>query len=229
MSLIKDEYTSFEITNAEGSRLFYTESNFDFPVMYDTDGFLIEDMLVIKGKDLPELPTAQYVYVIGTMKSGDRIRYNSTIRVSSEFQINLQLRTDTATLMEERRRYFKMKTNEKAYITFHVDEADSTTTTLEPPIEITITDINVGGIFFVCNDSDKDLKIGQKAMVVVGLDGRKLEMTAEILRVQTLSVPPYIGYGCRFVNISRGQEEIISRYIYRLQFEQLQKERSTRN
>ena len=228
MSLAKDDFTSFEITDLDGSRLFYTESNFDFPLIYDTDDTLIENMLVIKGRKLPELPKTEYVYVIGTQKSGDRIRFHSTIRVSSEFQINVQLRPDTATVMEERRRYFKIKTNEKAYITFVVDSEEKTTT-LEPPLEIHITDINVGGIFFITYDPDADFKAGQKAMIVIGLDGRRLELTAEILRVQRLNAPPGRGYGCRFIGVSRAQEEIISRYIYKLQFELLQKERSARD
>ena len=228
LSLKKDDFTSFEITDLNGSRLFYTESNFDFPIMYDSDDTLIENMLVIKGRKLPELPRTEYVYVVGTQKSGDRIRYHSTVRVSSEFQINIQMRPDTATVMEERRRYFKIKTNEKAYITFVVDESDNTTT-LEPPVEIHITDINVGGIFFITYDMDMDFKTGQKAMIVIGLDGKRLELTAEILRVQQLNAPPGRGYGCRFLGISRAQEEIISRYIYKLQFELLQKERSARD
>ncbi|MBE6880018.1 MAG: PilZ domain-containing protein [Ruminococcaceae bacterium] len=228
MSLNKDDYLSFEITDLNGSRLFYTETNFDFPVMYDSDDMLIENMLVIKGRKLPLLPKTEYVYVVGTQKSGDRVRYHSTVRVSSEFQINIQLRPDTATVMEERRRYFKIKTNEKAYITFVVDEADNTTT-LEPPVEIHITDINVGGIFFITYDMDADFKAGQKAMIVIGLDGKRLELTAEILRVQQLNAPPGRGYGCRFLGISRSQEEIISRYIYKLQFELLQKERSAKD
>lgn len=228
LSLNKDDFTSFEITDLNGSRLFYTESNFDFPIMYDTDDTLIENMLVIKGRKLPELPKTEYVYAVGTQKSGDRIRYHSTVRVSSEFQINIQLRPDTATVMEERRRYFKIKTNEKAYITFVVDSEDNTTT-LEPPVEIHITDINVGGIFFITYEPEADFKAGQKAMIVIGLDGKRLELTTEILRVQRLNAPPGRGYGCRFIGISRAQEEIISRYIYKLQFELLQKERSARN
>jgi c-di-GMP-binding flagellar brake protein YcgR len=228
LSLTKDDFTSFEITDLDGSRLFYTESNFDFPVMYDSDDTLIENMLVIKGRKLPELPKTEYVYVVGTQKSGDRVRYHSTVRVSSEFQINIQMRPDTATIMEERRRYFKIKTNEKAYITFVVDSEENTTT-LEPPAEIHITDINVGGIFFITYDMDADFKAGQKVMLVIGLDGKRLELTTEILRVQHLNTPPGRGYGCRFIGISRSQEEIISRYIYRLQFELLQKERSARD
>ena len=100
MSLAKDDFTSFEITDLDGSRLFYTESNFDFPLIYDTDDTIIENMLVIKGRKLPELPKTEYVYVVGTQKSGARIRFHSSIRVSSEFQINVQLRPDTATVME---------------------------------------------------------------------------------------------------------------------------------
>ena len=66
-------------------------------------------------------------------------------------------------------------------------------------------------------------------MIVIGLDGKKLELTAEILRIQKVDAPPGHGFGCRFIGASRSQEEIISRYIYKLQFELLQKERSARD
>lgn len=227
MSLKKEDYTSFEIQTLEGSRLFYTDKNFDFPEMYDSDGNLIDNMLMIKGRNLPEIDGGNYVYVIGIKKSGDRIRYKTSISVSSCFQMNIQLRPDKAELLEERRRYFKIKTNERAYVTFTVHE-DESTDRMEPPAEIVIKDINVGGVFFTCVDAANEFVKGDKVMIVLALDGKKMELMSEILRVQEVPEPSGCGYGCRFIRISSGQEEIISRYIYRLQYEMLQKERNLR-
>ncbi len=228
MGLKKEDFTSFEITDLDGSRLYYTDSNFDFPVMYDQFDNLVENLLMIKGKNLPEIRSDKYVYVIATHKNGDRTRYRTAISVSSVFQMNIQLNADRAEEMEERRRYFKIKTNERAYVTFTVDSEDNTHA-LEPPAEICIKDINVGGVFFVSFVGNHTFEKGEKAMIVLSLGGRRLELMSEILREQPLTEPPEKGYGCRFINLSRAQEEIISRYIYNLQFEMLQKERSLRD
>lgn len=48
LSYKKEEFTSFEITSLDGERLFYTENNFDFPIMYDMNDNIIDNMLMIK-------------------------------------------------------------------------------------------------------------------------------------------------------------------------------------
>ena len=72
MSYKKEDFTSFEITSLDGERLMYTESNFDFPIMYDLNDNIIDNMLMIKGRRMPEIDTSQYVYVIARMRDGDR-------------------------------------------------------------------------------------------------------------------------------------------------------------
>lgn len=109
MSYKKEDFTSFEITSLDGERLMYTESNFDFPIMYDLNDNIIDNMLMIKGKRMPEIDTSQYVYVIARMRDGDRYRYKTNVSVSTDRQLNVILRPDKAELLEERRRYFKIK------------------------------------------------------------------------------------------------------------------------
>ena len=111
LSYKKEDFTSFEITSLDGKKLFYTENNFDFPLMYDTNDNIIDNMLMIKGRRLPELDTSEYVYVIARMRDGDRYRYKTNISVSTDRQLNVLLRPDKAELLEERRKNFKIKTN----------------------------------------------------------------------------------------------------------------------
>ena len=61
LSYKKEDFASFEITSLDGQRLYYTDSNFDFPLMYDSDDNVIDNMLMIKGKRLPELTCSDYV------------------------------------------------------------------------------------------------------------------------------------------------------------------------
>lgn len=84
LSYKKEEFTSFEITSLDGERLFYTENNFDFPIMYDMNDNIIDNMLMIKGRRLPEIDTSEYVYVIARMRDGDRYRYKTNISVSTD-------------------------------------------------------------------------------------------------------------------------------------------------
>lgn len=44
---------------------------------------------------------------------------------------------------------------------------------------------------------------------------------AEILRAQKNSAGDTVGYGCRFVNLSPGIEELFAKYVFRLQLEKL--------
>lgn len=231
LSYKKEEFASFEITSLDGQRLYYTDSNFDFPLMYDSDDNVIDNMLMIKGKRLPELSCSDYVYVVATMRGGDRYRYKTAISVSTEFQINVILRPDKAELLEERRRYFKIKTNERAFITLRTQEDDEKPNPLDPPAEICIRDINVGGVFFVCADNRRSFAKGDKLMMVLNLSGTRMELGAEVLREQKTAdnEETQVGYGCRFTGVSRSQEETISRYIYKLQFEMLQKSREKRD
>jgi hypothetical protein len=120
LSYKKEDFTSFEITSLDGERLMYTESNFDFPIMYDLNDNIIDNMLMIKGRKMPEIDTSQYVYVIARMRDGDRYRYKTNVSVSTDRQLNVILRPDKAELLEERRRYFKIKTNERAFITLRM-------------------------------------------------------------------------------------------------------------
>ena len=213
MSYKKEDFTSFEITSLDGERLMYTESNFDFPIMYALNDNIIDNMLMIKGRKMPEIDTSQYVYVIASMRDGDRYRYKTNVSVSTDRQLNVILRPDKAELLEERRRYFKIKTNERAFITLRMQGGDDKPTPLDPPAEIYIKDINVGGVFFVCTDARRHFAKGDKLLMIINLSGSRLELNAEVLREQTID----------------SQEETISRYIYKLQFEMLQKEREKRD
>ena len=212
LSYKKEDFTSFEITSLDGERLMYTESNFDFPIMYDLNDNIIDNMLMIKGKRMPEIDTSQYVYVIARMRDGDRYRYKTNVSVSTDRQLNV------------------IKTNERAFITLRMQEGDDKPTPLDPPAEIYIKDINVGGVFFICTDARRHFAKGDKLLMIINLAGSRLELNAEVLRELAIdSQETDTGYGCRFIGVSHSQEETISRYIYKLQFEMLQKEREKRD
>lgn len=215
MALIKDDILSVEILTLDNDVLYKTDKNFDFPKIYDESDNLIENFLMIKGKRLPELEKDEYIYVVCHMKNGDRIRYKTFVSVSSYCQMNIILRPDQAQVMEERRRFFKIKTCERGVATFITRGED--TIRLDPPVYIIVKDINIGGFLFTVENSSFQFEKGDKVMTLVRLGQEKLEAIVEILRSQQTEGDPAVNYGSRFVHTTFSQEEFITRYIYDIQ------------
>ncbi len=226
MGYRKEQFTSFEFAATDGKRLFTADGNFDFPAVYDANGNPIENLLMIKGRRLPEIDSTTEIDVYATKKNGDRLRFRTFVSVSTDRQLNVVLDPAGAKTMEERRRFFKIKTDVRAFITLRSKDDPETLVSLEPPDEIRIKDINIGGVFFVCTNSLSRYTRGDRVMIIVRLEGVRMELNAEVLREQPIDSPQgETGYGCRFVSIKSSEEEAISRYIYKLQYELIQKAR----
>ena len=203
-----------EVLDETGKIILTSEKGFTLPTRVSAD----EDAIVkIKGKDLPELDRNTIVSVVTTSKSADRIRYSGAISVSMETQMNIKLlRTGDSQLLQERRRYFKIKVNEGGRALFFV--RDEKTIRFDEPIEISIKDINVGGVFFMC--SDYEFMVDDLICFDVDLFiDAPLNAAARVLRVQRDSEGNLLGYGCEFQGLTASQEDNISRYILKIQSE----------
>lgn len=132
-----------EVFGENGALLASVDKGFVFPRNLDSDE---ESILIIKGRDLPELERGVRVTVIAYSKAGDRIKYLGEISMAHSRQMNVSLQKYRNTqLLEERRRYFKIKVDLKGRVLFLVRGDD--TIRFEEPVNIGIQDINVGGIF----------------------------------------------------------------------------------
>lgn len=223
MALKKEDVLSVEIQSLNHETLFITDKSFDFPKVFDEYDNIVENVLMIKGKNLPELDRDKYIYVITFMKNGDRVQYKTTVSVSSYCQMNIILRPDQAQIMEERRRYFKIKTDEKGFITFITRGEE--TIRFPDPLRIYVKDLNLGGMFFTVEKSDIVFEKGDKLMAILNLQGSKLESVVEVLRVQELFDDQNHGYGSRFIRTTLPQEELISQFIYKQQLQARLKEK----
>ena len=95
-----------EILAQNGTLLASAERNFVFPKNLESSE---ESILIIKGKDLPELERGTRVDVIAYSKAGDRIKYAGDISMSHNRQMNISLlKSNSTKVLEERRRYFKI-------------------------------------------------------------------------------------------------------------------------
>lgn len=196
-----------EILAQNGTLLAAAERNFVFPRNLDSSD---ESILIIKGKNLPELDRGTRVTVIAYSKAGDRIKYAGDISMSYDRQMNISLvKSDSTQVLEERRRYFKIKVDLSGRALFVVRDDD--TIRFEEPVAIGVSDINVGGIFMT---SSFEFHTDDSACIDVELlDGYRLNTMATVLRVQTDSDGAVIGYGCSFESLTAAQEDAIGKYI----------------
>lgn len=208
-----------DVLDDKGRIILSAEKGFILPQSMSSD----DDAIVkIKGRDLPELDRNTIVSVVTTTKSADRIQYAGAIAVSMDTQMNIRLlRTGDTRLLQERRRFFKVKVRENGRALFFV--RDEKTIRFDVPIDISVGDINVGGIFVMC--SDYEFMVGDLICVDIDLFvGTPLNAAARVLRVQRGADGSIMGYGCEFQGLTAAQEDEIGRFILKVQSEKRAKE-----
>ena len=206
-----------EVLDEKGNIIIAAEKGFVVPKNMQSD----EDCIVmIKGKNLPELDHNRIVSVVTTTKSGDRIKYSGAVSVSMETQMNIQLlRSGDTRVLEERRRFFKIKVHEKGKALFFV--RDEKTIRFDEPLTIEVLDINVGGVFLMCDQDKAEFMLDDLICVEIDLFmDYPLNAAVKVLRVQRDSEGNICGYGCEFQGLTAAQEDYIGRFIYKVQSEQ---------
>lgn len=207
-----------DVLDEKGMLIHSAEKGFVVPnnIAADEDG-----IIMIKGKNLPELDHNRIVSVVTTSKGGDRVRYTCAVTVSLDTQMNVRImRNNDSQLLEERRRYYKLKIKESGRALFYI--RDEKTVRYDEPRHIEILDINVGGIFMVVDD-----EFMEDDLICVELDlfeEYPLNAAARVLRIQRDPDGKITGYGCEFQGLTAAQEDYIGRFVYKVQSEMRQKE-----
>ncbi|MDE7228947.1 MAG: PilZ domain-containing protein [Oscillospiraceae bacterium] len=207
-----------DVLDEKGTLILSAEKGFVVPnnIAADEDG-----IIMIKGRGLPEFERNTIVSVVTTSKGGDRVRYMCTVTVSLDTQLNVKiLRNNNTQLLEERRRFYKLKIKETGRALFYI--RDEKTVRYDEPRGIEILDINVGGIFMVVDD---EFLVDDLICVELDLfDEYPLNAAARVLRIQREPDGKISGYGCEFQGLTAAQEDYVSRFIYKIQSEMRQKE-----
>lgn len=205
--LFGNKIVKIEILAQDGKLIASAERNFLFPKNLDSSE---ESILIIKGSELPELDRGTRVVIIAYSKAGDRIKYAGEISMSHDRQMNVSiLKSNSTQVLEERRRYFKIKVSLSGRALFVV--RDEQTIRFEEPAAIGVNDINVGGIFMTSG-----YEFAKDDCVCVDIElmgGYRLNTMARVLRVQTGSGGEILGFGCAFENLTAAQEDAIGKYI----------------
>ncbi len=203
-----------EITDGSGTVL-SAEKNFIFPENLETYD---DSIVIIKGRGIKQFKRGQKVDIIAYGRSGDRTKYRGTVNMSLDFQLNVSIDKygSGAEVLEERRRYFKIKVSEEGRALYRIREGE--TVNFDEPVNILIQDINIGGIFI-----SSPLAFREGDLVCIEADlfiDYTLKAVAEILRVQRDADGELLGYGCEFRELTASQEDYIGRYINKIQYEQ---------
>ncbi len=204
-----------EITSPAGRKLVVAEKDqFSFPRVF-IDDMPVSNIIIIKGRDLPQFEIDKNIYVITYMKNGDRLRYPAAVRMSLTDQLNVQLRSDYGTLMEERRRYFKVEADIECSVLGYMREEDNLIE-LEEPIKASIKNISIGGIFLACSEGEL-FTLGDSLLLSFRIEGETVDAMAKVLRIQRNHERDVEGYGCQFVNPDPTQEELFAQFVYNVQ------------
>lgn len=210
----KNKILSIDICKMDGTTIYRTDKNFIFPKDLNSTNDSSQ-LIIVKGKNLPELDANTLIYIIAYLVNGDRVKYLTKVKISTDKQLNAFITDDNSQIMQERRRFFKIKTNENGFIILIVRDGEALKN--NESIKINILDINIGGIFI---SSNFEFQIGDNFKFRTDLYDERLEAEAEVLRIQKTSDGTVLGYGCKFSSSNSSQEELITRYIYKLQLEE---------
>lgn len=221
--LSREKILKIDIVTPEDTRVL-SANNKQFSIRPFENGTYTQNpdmMIIIKGRGLPEIEHNASVFVITSMRNGQRIKYPSYVSLSSEMQLNLVVRVESGEVLQERRRYYKVEVNIPCVI--NTVERDNNRTVLESPYLTKVKDINIGGVFLMMCQTES-LQVGDKMMLTVDLGDKSLDVEAEILRVQKNAAGDVEGYGCRFINMPAAYEDVVSKYVIQLQRERIKKE-----
>ena len=206
-----------EILDKNGTSAVSAEKGFVFPKNIESSE---ESILIIKGKGMREFATGEHVHIIATSESGDRIKYPGSVSISLDSQLNVKIIKNRDTeVLQERRRYFKIKVDERGRALFVVRNEE--TTRFEEPYPIEVKDINIGGIFMAC-----PFEFEEDDFVCIDIDlfiDYRLNAVVHILRVAREPDGTIKGYGCEFQGLTASQEDYIGKFIYKVQSAQRQK------
>ena len=219
--LSRERILKLDILTPDNTKIL-TASNkqFSLPIVTNSVTGQSETMLIVKGRDIPEIERNSEITVITYMRSGERIKYPGFVSLSTEYQLNVLLRVARAQVMEERRRYYKVEADIQCII--NSIERHGVRIALTKPATARIKDLNIGGVFLCfCNE---DLQKDDLLLISMELENKMIDVAAEIIRVQQNAAGDSAGYGCRFLNVPPSMEELFARFVFNVQLENLKKE-----
>lgn len=200
----KDKIFKVDIYGQDGVRLLTTGS-FSFP----KDFFRIKgwELVAIKAKDLPVLKKEEKISAVFEYINGTRIKCETKVDISTPYQMNF--RVDEGEVMEERRGSYKVNTPGAVADIIRIEKNEDEVVDMVEPYSAKIININLSGVLMNC-----DLKLSKGEIITMRILNGTIELRGEVLRRQLNDNNEFVGYGCKFLDVSKVQEEKIAKYIF---------------
>ena len=210
----KDKISRVLVYTSDGKLAISTKS-----VFFPKDFFRIkgQDLVMLKGADFPLISKGEKVEIIFEYINGDRMKYDTTIDLCTEYQVNFHVGKGEP--LRERRRSFKIAVEFDGLSPFYIRGEEMFT--FDDPVILHFINLNLGGVFF---KSESEFKCGDQVMLNF-LDG-EMQLIAEVLRVQKNKEDEIDGYGCRFMDVNQVQEERLARFIFDCQLIERERRRA---
>lgn len=176
-----------------------------------------DPLVIIKGKALPDFECFRQLNIVFEMSDGERLKYKGRVSVSTPHQLNVEVIDRNAKILPERRTFLKIKVDVKARLMSA--SIGGEIVTFDRSKHVQLRDINVGGVYAV---TDVEFNISDVIRLRLDLEDEKVELSAEVLRVECID--GLCGIGCKFLSTTYKQEEAIAKYVYRKQREERRKE-----
>lgn len=198
----KDRIKKVMIYDTQGKLIISTES-FYFP----RDFFKVRgsELVMLKGSGYPIISKEEIIEVVFEYVNGDRVMYKTHTDLSTEYQMNFHV--SDGEMLQERRRSFKVTVDFNGQSPFYIRGEEMYS--FDDPVELHFINLNLGGVLFASNST---FEPGDQVMLHF-LDD-EIQLLAEILRVQRDEKGNLVGYGCKFLNINKSQEEKLARFIF---------------
>ncbi len=218
--LDKKGIESVRVTAMDGTLLLEADKeHFSFPKMFVQD-MPVNNIIMIKGKGFPEYDADSGVYLIANMKNGDRVRYIGRIKMSLENQINIQIRDEYGTIMEERRRFFKVRSDLRCLISGY--EREGTLYEYDVPMRSLIKNVSIGGVFL--DATDPPFRKDDILLLNFKVGSELVGAVVRVLRLQLRPDGSFEGYGCEFINVDKKMEGLLAKLVYDIQLQQRQEQ-----
>jgi hypothetical protein len=121
----------------------------------------------------------------------------------------------------EKRNFFRVKvdTVAEAVPILPVTESEKETKPIRKPVRIVVRDISLSGIFFV---SGLELSIGDQLIVNLDIYGTVVSLLCKVVRKSSVELGTKNGYGCEYLDNSGKQFDLLCKYLFDCQREQIQ-------
>lgn len=129
---------------------------------------------------------------------------------------------DVQNAMEyEKRNFFRVKVDvdTKAFPVPPVTETSAASPAMREPVKITIRDISLSGLFFI---SSYGMDAGDQLIVNLDLYGTVVSLLCKVMRKIPVDLGTQDGYGCEFLDNSGRQFDLLCKYLFDCQRQQIQ-------